>query len=381
MRRLLVVGAVLCFAAGVLAETATRPGGPEGGVVGGAGTRRASATQAVMWPMRIVYLVDRSDFSAESIVPLVKEVERAVGGLSPVQRFGLIVCDEGEESAEILTEGAAPVYATPEIRREAIAKLGNVPRKGLQVEPVVPLLDGFQKAFAMKPDLVFFVTQGRFEPRLIEQVRKLNSGKSKVPIYTIAFMGRDDGYFDQLRQIAKDSGGWFKYVARKDAEGPPAGAAARTRPATAPSSQPAASHAATVDRMPDLLGWVPPPMDVRRIMPAQLTGAHHPRYTLRRWPTFDHEHDHPIIQHGVNNAIVAHAYTVGIMARKLYRTHATRGGSDGSHRRQYSGLGTTIQFADEAFGRLGVLHAVGHAYSPRERLREAWEMVGSLPAR
>ena len=234
MRRMTAVAAILCLAAGVLAGTATQPGRTGDGFVRGIGTTSASipSSAPVGQPMRVVYVVDRSGLFPEDATLLTREMERALENLVPEQRFGLIVCDDGAE-AEILTAGPNAVQATPEVRCEVIAKLGRVPKKGLQDSEIIPIQDGFQKALAMKPEVIYFLAEGRFDPRVIEQVRKLNAGARKVPIHTIAFLGQDDGYFDQLKQIAADSGGKFKYVSKKDAAGP----ARTTRGATEAGTQ------------------------------------------------------------------------------------------------------------------------------------------------
>ena len=171
--------------------------------------------------MRIVYLLDHSGSLLDNFNFLQKEVKRSVDNLLPVQQFGLIVFAGQEEGTEILTPGSALVRATAEVKRESGLKMDRVVSKGKNDDEFDPFFDAFQKAFAMKPQLIYFLTDGRFDPRLIEKVKELNAGnKTKIIINTIAFVGKDDGYFDQMKQISTDSGGKFKFVSERDVAGP-----------------------------------------------------------------------------------------------------------------------------------------------------------------
>ncbi len=170
--------------------------------------------------MRIVYLLDHSGSLLDNFNFLQKEVKRSVQNLLPVQMFGLIVFAGTEEGTQVLTPGTGLVRATTEVKREAGAKMDLVVSKGRNDDEFDPFFDAFQKAFAMKPQLIYFLTDGRFDPKLIDAVKNLNNGKTKIRINTIAFVGKDDGYFDQMRQISKDSGGTFKFVSERDVAGP-----------------------------------------------------------------------------------------------------------------------------------------------------------------
>ncbi len=134
-----------------------------------------------------------------------------------------------------MTPGTAPTHATLEMKRSAADKIDQLVAQPKNADDFDPFLDAVRKAFAMEPQLIYFLTDRRFDPKLLDTVKDLNKERIKVRINTIAFIAQDDGYFDQLRALAKDSGGTFKYVSAKDAPG-------TTQPTTAPATHPAATN-------------------------------------------------------------------------------------------------------------------------------------------
>ena len=71
----------------------------------------------------------------------------------------------------------------------------------------------FVEAFAMEPlpDAIFFMTDGRFDARVVNQILRLNTvAQQKVPVHTITFVDR--GAEPMMRKIAADSGGKYRHV-------------------------------------------------------------------------------------------------------------------------------------------------------------------------
>jgi hypothetical protein len=62
------------------------------------------------------------------------------------------------------------------------------------------------------PDVIFFMTDGLFDERAVDEIAKLNrqSGRN-VQINTISFM--DTSSEPLMRRIASDSGGRYRHVA------------------------------------------------------------------------------------------------------------------------------------------------------------------------
>ena len=69
-------------------------------------------------------------------------------------------------------------------------------------------------ALAMRPDAVFLLSDGEFPEGTVEAIARKN--RRKVPIHCIDLTGGDAG--DQLRQIARDSGGQYRW--RPQVDGP-----------------------------------------------------------------------------------------------------------------------------------------------------------------
>jgi hypothetical protein len=73
--------------------------------------------------------------------------------------------------------------------------------------------DAFAQAFALdvRPDVIFFLTDGEISSMTAEDVASLNRSGKRVVINTIAF--GDPASQELLKQIAAESGGVYRYVA------------------------------------------------------------------------------------------------------------------------------------------------------------------------
>lgn len=75
-------------------------------------------------------------------------------------------------------------------------------------------ITGFENVFAIQPppDVIYFMTDGGFNPKEVQRIKQLNmSLKKPAVIHTIAFKDRRGEAL--LRQIALDSKGTFRFVA------------------------------------------------------------------------------------------------------------------------------------------------------------------------
>ncbi len=72
-------------------------------------------------------------------------------------------------------------------------------------------LEALQHALSLEPDAVYFLSDGRFDPAVIEWLRVENpASHGQIPIHTIAFVNQET--IGIMRQIAKQSGGKFRFV-------------------------------------------------------------------------------------------------------------------------------------------------------------------------
>jgi hypothetical protein len=72
-------------------------------------------------------------------------------------------------------------------------------------------LAALQAAVSLRPDAIFFLSDGRFDTAAITRLRALNSRRNgRIAIHAIAFMNREN--VGLMRAIAGDSGGEFRFV-------------------------------------------------------------------------------------------------------------------------------------------------------------------------
>jgi hypothetical protein len=165
---------------------------------------------------RVVYLLDHSGSMLDSFDHLRREVKSAVTNLNALQRYSVIMFSE---EVTPLT-GAQLVRATEVARKDMEKGLDQVRAMGQNDGLLVPFQKGFEKAFAMKPEVIVFLTDGEFDPRLVEVVKGLNKsqGGGKVVVQTIAFVNIGPVAAESLKTIATENGGSYKFVSGKDLE-------------------------------------------------------------------------------------------------------------------------------------------------------------------
>ena len=72
-------------------------------------------------------------------------------------------------------------------------------------------LQALLKALSLEPDAVYFLSDGRFDPGVIEELRVQNPDSTgQIPIHTISFVNQET--IGIMRTIAKNSGGKFRFV-------------------------------------------------------------------------------------------------------------------------------------------------------------------------
>lgn len=161
---------------------------------------------------RVVFICDSSgSMDGEPKLLLVEELRKTVDALRPIQFYNVLFfsdaafhgCfEEGLRSANPSNKGV-----THEFLDRLVVRGGTNP------------LPALEAAFRMKPQLIFFLTDGRFETVRHDEVQKtvdqLNADNS-VMINTIQFMNRDQVAEDLLREIAAKHGGQYRFVGRDD---------------------------------------------------------------------------------------------------------------------------------------------------------------------
>ncbi len=168
---------------------------------------------------KVVYVIDTSGSLAWMFDPVKRALIESIDQLRPTQSFHVIFA--GGRPVELPERRLVPAIAAyKEPAKKFIREL--VPE--LQCDPVAAM----QRAFAVEPELVYFLTDGDFGlagKELIARLRQWNADK-RVHITTIGFgvkltntqlAGQPVGE-PILRQIAEEHGGHFRWVSPDETE-------------------------------------------------------------------------------------------------------------------------------------------------------------------
>lgn len=226
-------GAGLGIGDGALALLGTGGGAGEagsGGFGGGLGGGGPRIGMAGVWDLsvqanRIVYVVD---FSGSIIVAgdeLKRELKRSIGRLKPSQQFNVIIfysTGAGRDERVRTESFKADLQPADEaIRKEFFAWIDQrAPRGG--TEP----LQAMQRALAMKPDAVFFFSDGYFEESVVGEISRANRvARARIHclVFDESYLGDNSGLPPRdkegslrLKRVAEQNGGKTKIVTGRD---------------------------------------------------------------------------------------------------------------------------------------------------------------------
>ena len=165
----------------------------------GVGSRRDQEAR------KIVYVVDRSGSMTDSIDYVKFELKRSIDELGEEKEFHVIFYSSGPP-VEMPTRRL--VNATDRDKQRAFEFIDKVIPQG-ETDPSKAL----ERAFEVKPELIYLLTDGEFDRAIVDLVKRQNAG-GKVTVHTIGFlyhMGEE-----VLKQIADENGGNYKFVSEKD---------------------------------------------------------------------------------------------------------------------------------------------------------------------
>lgn len=196
-----------------IAPTLGGAGGGGGGWGSGMGGGGASTTffGVTSRGSRFAYVVDRSGSMGrnstgglQKISVALRELARSITSLPDSAEFYLLFFDSTFSSPPMQKDW---MPATPYSVRNVVRWLNQVaPGGGTHPR------GAFQHLFAMeeRPDVIFFLTDGKLQGFSSGALAKLNSSGKRVVINTIAF--GSDAEQKVLRDMARDSGGEFRFV-------------------------------------------------------------------------------------------------------------------------------------------------------------------------
>jgi hypothetical protein len=200
-------GGDLSGAIDALRGTGAGVGGDGSGLgSGGTGGGAASFFGVEAKGSRFAFICDISgSMRGEKLDALKVELNETIGGMMEHMQF--FVCFFSHE-AYPMGGRAKWTAATDDGKRWAAARIREVESQG----GTVP--DGaFELVFGMRPrpDAIYFMTDGLFDPGVAEKVAWLNRAAGrKVPVHCLAFVDRSSE--GTMREIAERSGGTYTYI-------------------------------------------------------------------------------------------------------------------------------------------------------------------------
>jgi len=154
---------------------------------------------------KIVYVVDRSGSMTDSIDYVKFELKRSIGELGEEKEFHVVFYSSGPP-VEMPTRRL--VNATERNKQLAFEFIDGIIAEG-ETDPSKAL----ERAFNVKPELIYLLTDGEFDKAIVGLTKKLNVG-DQVTVHTIGFLYRMGEQV--LKQIAEENGGNYKFVSEKD---------------------------------------------------------------------------------------------------------------------------------------------------------------------
>lgn len=154
---------------------------------------------------KIAYVVDRSGSMLTTFSGVVNELKESIGGLRRTQKFHVIFFNAGPP---LENPPRRMVNAISAHKREAFEFLKNiVPGGSTDPRPAM------RRAFAVEPDLIYFLTDGEFDANLLEVLDTLNRDRG-VRIYTIAYVSQQGAAL--LERIAREHHGEYRFVSENE---------------------------------------------------------------------------------------------------------------------------------------------------------------------
>jgi len=153
----------------------------------------------------IAYVVDRSGSMLTTIAGVKKELRGSIGALRRSQKFHVIFFNTG---APLENPPRRMVSAINAHKTQAFEFIESITAGG-GTDPRLAV----RRAFAVEPDLVYLLTDGEFDPALVELLSQLNRDRS-VRIFTIAYVSRNGAQL--LERIAREHNGEFRFVSEDE---------------------------------------------------------------------------------------------------------------------------------------------------------------------
>lgn len=163
----------------------------------------------------IVYIIDHSGDMLYNWGIIRREMRKSVLRLVAYQRFAVFLVGNGVRQL-----GAAGLsHATVPTRKNLMANFFNVAPHGRGKGRLGIYEDAFHRALLLHPQIIYFVTNGGFNPKLAPYIKKANA-RIGAHVFTYTFLsGRSarflanlNRYAPTLKTIAKETGGQYLLI-------------------------------------------------------------------------------------------------------------------------------------------------------------------------
>ena len=163
---------------------------------------------------RIVYIVDHSGLMFYNFEFVGHELRKSINQLVPIQRFAVILVSQQARALGV----AGLTHATILAKKAFSSQFSSVQPHGAGRGLLVGYVNAFRIAFRLHPQIIYFVTNGGFNPSLAESVKKMDTHGTHVFTYTFLnghssqFQAQLRLYSGALKKIAKETGGQYRLI-------------------------------------------------------------------------------------------------------------------------------------------------------------------------
>jgi hypothetical protein len=164
--------------------------------------------------VRVVYIIDHSGLMLYNFEFVAQELRKSIDQMVPIQRFAVILVSRRARS---LGAGGL-IHATLPAKKMALSQFSSVHPGGAARGRLAVYENAFRMAFRLHPEIIYFVTNGGFDPSLANRVAKMDVHGAHVFTYTFlnghsrGFLAQLRLYSGALRKIAKETGGQYRLI-------------------------------------------------------------------------------------------------------------------------------------------------------------------------
>ena len=156
---------------------------------------------------RVIYVVDKSGSMQATFDAVREELKESISGLRRSQKFHVIFFSNDPPVEN------PPARLVPAIRAHKQRFYSFMYSDAVKASGGTHPEQAMLRAIKLEPDLIYFLTDGMFDPGLIDKLDRWNRDR-RIRIYTIAYVDQSGRLL--LEQIARAHDGEFRFVSEDD---------------------------------------------------------------------------------------------------------------------------------------------------------------------